>query len=114
MGSRDGEADEKPVHRVVMPDYFYLGIDVVTQKQYAAVAQRIAKLKERADPSEIKGIHHPVENVDWWETDRFCQWLTQNIPASQLPPGGFNLFCLPTEAEWEYACRAGTATGTPK
>jgi formylglycine-generating enzyme required for sulfatase activity len=109
MGSRGNERYEEPIHRVVIRQDFYLGKFVVTQEQYAAVAAKVPALKERADPSKFKGQHNPVESVDWREANRFCDWLIQNVPAAQLPPG-FGLFCLPTEAEWEYACRGGTET----
>ncbi len=109
MGSRGKEPDEEPAHRVSIPDDFYLGTVVVTQEQYAAVAQKAPALQEWCGASGFEGNDRPVENVDWREANHFCAWLTDHTPASQLPPG-FELFCLPTEAEWEYACRAGTDT----
>jgi formylglycine-generating enzyme required for sulfatase activity len=109
MGSRGNDADEEPIHRVRVPHDFFLGKFVVTQEQYAAVASKVPALKKRADPSHFKGRRNPVERVDWREANRFCDWLTRNVPATHFPDG-FNRFCLPTEAEWEYACRGGTET----
>jgi formylglycine-generating enzyme required for sulfatase activity len=109
MGSRGNSGNEEPIHRVRIPDDFFLGKFVVTQEQYAAVAGQVPALQMRADPSHFKGVRNPVEEVDWHEANRFCDWLTRHVPVAQLP-GGFNRFCLPTEAEWEYACRGGTET----
>jgi formylglycine-generating enzyme required for sulfatase activity len=109
MGSRGNRGDEEPIHRVRIPDDFFLGKFVVTQEQYAAVAGQVPALQMLADPSDFKGVRNPVEQVDWHEANRFCDWLTRHVPVAQLPDG-FNRFCLPTEAEWEYACRGGTET----
>jgi formylglycine-generating enzyme required for sulfatase activity len=87
MGSnKDGRA--KPVHRVHITKAFYLGKYEVTQSQYAAITG--------TNPSKFKGSQHPVERVSWDDALAFCDKLG-------------NDFRLPTEAEWEYACRAGTA-----
>ncbi len=110
MGSRGNDGDEEPVHRVRIPHDFYLGTFVVTQAQYAAVAAEVPGLRERAEPSDFKGARHPVEQVDWREANQFCDWLTRNVAAEELPPGGSGRFCLPTEAEWEYGCRGGAET----
>jgi len=112
MGSRGNYHHEEPIHRIVIPEAreFYLGTFVVTQEQYQAVAAQVPALSERAQPSDFKGPRLPVENVDWFEANQFCHWLTCHLPADSLPAQGHNLFCLPTEAEWEYACRAGAET----
>ncbi len=100
MGSPDDEAlrdqDECPLHRVRITKPFYLGVHEVTQAQYESVMGR--------NPSQFKGPDHPVENVSWEEARTFCEKLSQ-LPAEKAARRGYR---LPTEAEWEYACRAGT------
>lgn len=106
MGSRGFYPDEEPIHRVVIAREFYLGTFVVTQEQYRAVAERCPALREAPSPSEFKGARRPVENVSWYDATAFCQWLARwkGLPKEI---GGVR---LPTEAEWEYACRAGSET----
>ncbi len=108
MGARGYEPNEEPVHHVVIPHDFCVGTFPVTQDQYRAVAERCGALRFRANPSGFKGPRRPVENVSWREAVTFCDWLTRE--RSAVVPPGFGLFCLPTEAEWEYACRAGSET----
>jgi formylglycine-generating enzyme required for sulfatase activity len=92
MGSNSGEENEKPVHRVHI-DGFWMGKYEVTQGQWATVAGD--------NPSYFKsGSNYPVEQVSWIDVQRFIQRL--NSLTGQT-------FRLPTEAEWEYACRAGSA-----
>ena len=107
MGSRGKRADEEPRHRVIIAREFFLGTFVVTQEQWRGGARKCAALKERAEPSDEsqKGTRRPVDSVDWHEAMTFCEWLTQ----SGLLPAGFTA-CLPSEAQWEYACRAGSET----
>ncbi len=93
MGS-DVDDDEKPVHKVTLTKGFFLGIHPVTQAQWKAVTG--------TDPSHYKGDDRPVEMVSWNEAvGFFC--------ANATELAGFPVR-LPTEAEWEYACRAGTTT----
>jgi len=110
MGARGDQDSAEPVHTVAIPHaHYYLGKYPVTQEQYRAVASRMAALREGATRSHFKGSRRPVENVSWHESNRFCAALSALVPVQQLPKGhGF--FCLPTEAEWEHACRAGTDT----
>ncbi len=109
MGARGFRDSEEPVHTVVIPHVYYMGKYPVTQEQYCAVATRVAELRERSAPSYRKGKRLPVENVSWHEANQFCAALAALVPVKQRPKGhGF--FCLPTEAEWEHACRAGTDT----
>jgi formylglycine-generating enzyme required for sulfatase activity len=100
---------EEPVHTVVIPHAYYLGKYPVTQEQYQAVASRVVALRDRSDPTHCMGNRYPVGRVNWHEANRFCAALSALVPANQLPKG-LGLFCLPTEAEWEHACRAGTDT----
>jgi len=94
MGSPEGEGydDEKPQHLVNVPS-FLMGKYPVTQAQYEAVMGE--------NPSCFKGANLPVEMVSWNDAIEFCERLSQLTGAS---------YRLPTEAEWEYACRAGTTT----
>jgi formylglycine-generating enzyme required for sulfatase activity len=98
MGSNDGEANEKPVHQVTINYSFYISKYEVTQAQWQAVMGN--------NPSSFKGdlaepfIKLPVEQVSWDDAQIFINKLNESND-------GFN-YRLPTEAEWEYACRAGT------
>jgi len=87
MGSDDGERNEKPVHRVTLTEGFWLGKYEVTQSQWERVMG--------SNPSRFKGSKNPVEHVSREEAQSFCKKLGSG-------------FRLPTEAEWEYACRAGS------
>jgi formylglycine-generating enzyme required for sulfatase activity len=93
MGSEKGRDDEKPVHHVTINEGFYMGKYEVTQAQWQAVMGD--------NPSYFKGCDNcPVENVSWDDAQVFINKLnTQN--------DGYT-YRLPTEAEWEYAARAGT------
>jgi formylglycine-generating enzyme required for sulfatase activity len=96
------EADER-AFRVTLTRGFWMGEYEVTQGQYQAVMGD--------NPSQFKaaGLNAPVEQVDWFDVMEFCGRLTeQERDAGRLPEGAF--FTLPTEAQWEYACRAGTTT----
>ena len=99
MGSESGDGDEKPVTRVTLTRPFWLGKTEVTQAQWQAVMGN--------NPSEHKGADLPVENVNWDEAMEFCRKLTaRELAAGRLSAG--YAYTLPTEAQWEYACRAGT------
>jgi formylglycine-generating enzyme required for sulfatase activity len=95
MGTNDGDSDEKPVHTVRISRPFYLGKYEVTQAQWQAVMGH--------NPSQFKGeLSRPVENVSWDNVQEFIHRL-------QAKEGGAQ-YRLPTEAEWEYAARAGSTT----
>ena len=92
---KDGEqrewvSGEGPVHTVEL-DGFWMGKFEVTQEQYEAVMGK--------NPSDFKGEKNPVERVSWNDAAEFCQKASQKTGKE---------IRLPTEAEWEYACRAGT------
>ena len=70
-----------------------MGVTPVTQAQYQAVMG--------ANPSHFKGATNPVETVSWDDATEFCKRLSERAGRTVR---------LPTEAEWEYACRAGTKT----
>jgi len=96
---RDGDFDEHPAHKVTISRAFYMGVCEVTNKQY-----------EKYDPSHryLRGkMGFSIENdeavvfVSWKDAKNFCDWLSKKDGLA---------YRLPTEAEWEYACRAGTTT----
>jgi formylglycine-generating enzyme required for sulfatase activity len=107
MGSPENEADrdseEGPQTQVTLTQGFWLGKTEVTQGQYEAVMG--------TNPSEFKtaGKDAPVETVTWLEAMEFCRKLTEREQAEGRLPTG-HVYTLPTEAQWEYACRAGTKT----
>ena len=100
-GETDRDRDEGPATRVTLTEGFYLGATDVTQGQYEAVMG--------VNPSDFKnaGRDAPVEQVAWADAVAFCQKLTERERAAGRLPDGY-VFALPTEAQWEYACRAGT------
>jgi formylglycine-generating enzyme required for sulfatase activity len=106
MGSPSSEAgrdsDEGPQTQVRIFKGFWMGKYEVTQGQYEAVME--------TNPSNFKGGKNlPVENVSWDDADNFCVKLTERERQAGRLPAGY-VYRLPTEAEWEYACRAGTTT----
>ena len=105
MGSPSSEKDrndnESPQHEVNFPQDFYMGRYAVTQAQWLAVMGKFKFFNESATVS-FKGDNRPMIYVSWYEAREFCKKLTS------LSNRG--TYRLPTEAEWEYACRAGTTT----
>ncbi len=99
MGSEGGDSDEKPVTRVTISRAFWLGKQEVTQGEWVAVMG--------SNPSHFKGDRLPVESVSWEECREFLRKLNGRERAAGKLPAGYE-YVLPTEAEWEYACRAGT------
>jgi formylglycine-generating enzyme required for sulfatase activity len=97
MGSPDSEqgrdGNEGPQHEVIITKPFYIGLTEVTQAQYEAIMG--------ANPSKFTGPTNPVDSVIWDEATEFCRKLSEKTGKTVR---------LPTEAEWEYACRAGSKT----
>ncbi|QSV65154.1 MAG: SUMF1/EgtB/PvdO family nonheme iron enzyme [Dolichospermum sp. DL01] len=95
------QEDESPQHFVTVQPFF-MGKYQVTQAQWRFVAQLPQVNRElEQDPSHFKGDNRPVESVSWEDAVEFCDRLSQYTGRT---------YCLPSEAEWEYACRAGTTT----
>ncbi len=94
-------ARELPRHLVAMP-LFFMGKYPITQAQWRSVSAYPSVAQElNPDPSHFKGDNRPVENVSWDDATEFCRRLTQHTGRT---------YHLPSEAQWEYACRAGTTT----
>ena len=102
MGSPEeeqGRFGNENQHLVTITKPFYIGRYEVTQSQYEHLMER--------NPSEFKGANKPVDSVSYNDAKAFCDKLNQKYLS--LLPKGYR-FDLPTEALWEYACRAGTKT----
>ena len=96
---RDGDWDEQPIHKVTITKPFYIGIYQVTNAQYEEFQPQHRHLRGKLGFS--KDDDEAVIFVDWTDASNFCKWLSQKEGRS---------YRLPTEAEWEYVCRAGTTT----
>ncbi len=104
MGSPETELDRFDIeylHQEIINQGFYLGKYEVTQAQYKSIMGK--------NPSEFSGDNNPVEQVTWYDAMVFCEKLTRREHEEGRLPEGYE-YTLPTEAQWEYACRAGTTT----
>lgn len=105
MGSPEDELvrldTEGPLHEVNVPTFF-MGRYPITQTQWAAVAE-LSQTNQplKSNPSSFKSENHPVETVSWHDATQFCNLLSAYTKRE---------YRLPSEAEWEYACRAETNT----
>lgn len=106
MGSNEGGEDEQPVHPVSFSRPFWMATTEVTQQQYGQYKDAPETFKKKDVPMPM-GAELPVAGVSWNDAMAFCKWLTSNERMMGRLPEGYE-FTLPTEAEWEYACRAGT------
>jgi len=88
-------------HQVTLTKGYWLGKYEVTQRQWKAVME--------SNPSEFEGDDLPVEQVSWEDAMEFCRKLTEWERNAERLPSGYE-YTLPTEAQWEYACRAGTTS----
>ena len=105
MGAPEDEpgsqGNERPQHSVEVPQ-FLMGRSPITQVQWRVVAGYPQIERElNPDPSRFKGNNHPVEKVRWDDAQEFCQRLSAQTGKE---------YRLPSEAQWEYCCRAGTTT----
>lgn len=108
MGSPESEVarehDEGPLTEVVLSRRFWLARHEVTQREWESLMGN--------NPSRFRQSPDlPVEEVSWEEASAYCRRLTQREREAGRLPTGYE-YRLPTEAEWEYACRAGTTTAT--
>ena len=87
-----------PIHEVTLTHPFHLGVYEVTQEQYEQVMEK--------NPSSSKSHRNPVDSVSWFDAVEFCKQLS----AMPKEKSAGRIYRLPTEAEWEYACRSGTST----
>ena len=97
---------ETPQFQVTITQGFWLGRTEVTQAQYEAV------IKENPSTFKDGGPDAPVERVSWIDAMAFCEKLNEREASAGRLPDGFR-YTLPTEAQWEYACRAGTTDEYP-
>jgi len=105
MGSPEDEPErrrnEGPQHQVQLQGFF-MGQTPITQAQWQVVAGWQTLQRElNSDPASFKDLHRPVESVLWKDAIEFCRRLSQRFGRT---------YTLPSEAQWEYACRAGTST----
>jgi serine/threonine protein kinase len=100
MGDRKGRKMESTEHKVTLTQGFWMGVTEVTQGQWKAILG--------SNPSRFRwGDELPVEDISWIDCQTFLGLLNEKFRAER----GELIFDLPSEAEWEYACRAGTRTG---
>ncbi len=117
MGSpenEDGRSGNEKLHKVTLTQDYWLGKFSVTQAQWNAVMKGVRASQDNedlSDPSYFTGGNRPVEQVSWNDVKDFCNKLNERY-AGKLPVinGVRYQFDLPTEAQWEYACRAGRKT----
>ena len=97
MGSNRGGENERPIHEVTISRAYGLGVTEVTEQQYTTVMGKSPGLEKPANA---------INSLSWNQANEFCQRLSE-LPEEKAAG---RVYRLPTEAEWEYACRAGTDT----
>ena len=108
MGSPENEKgrdENEAQHEVTISRDYYLGIHEVTQSQYEKVMGENPSFFQHA----AETLDHPVETVTWFDAVKFCKRLSE-LPEEKMAG---RVYRLPTEAEWEYACRAGSKSAFP-
>lgn len=103
MGSNKGPKDERPIHRVVISKPFYLAKHELTQPQWEAIMgpdKRLANI--RKGDNDMAGPNKAMNSISWNQCQELLKHLRRKLPGHK--------FALPTEAQWEYACRAGSET----
>ncbi|MFN0130476.1 MAG: formylglycine-generating enzyme family protein [Verrucomicrobiales bacterium] len=117
MGSRGNSTNEEPRHWVAITRAFWIAETPVTRVQYRFLAQSCAAALAAIEghpgpePSECKGDdRHPVDSVNWFEAAAIGEWLTGSEELKRHCDKGITWAGLPTEAQWEYVCRAGTTS----
>jgi formylglycine-generating enzyme required for sulfatase activity len=109
MGSpanEESRSEDEEQHEVEITQPFYMGAYEVTQEQYEKVMRHNPSRFNKANGG---GPTHPVENVSWEDATEFCKKLS----ALEKEQAAKRLYGLPTEAQWEYACRGGARESTP-
>ena len=101
----NGDFDEQPMHKVKITNLFYMGVYEMTNAQYEQFDPEHRKLRGKLGFS--KNDDEAVVFVSWHDAMRFCEWLSKKEGYTTR---AYPYYRLPTEAEWEYACRAGTTT----
>jgi formylglycine-generating enzyme required for sulfatase activity len=112
MGSpttETGRGTDETEHNVSLTQGFYLGKYEVTQAQYAVVMSGNSNSLNPSPSNWVNNPNRPVEKVSWDDVQIFLTRLNASEQAAGRLPSGWS-YVLPTEAEWEYACRAGTTT----
>lgn len=100
-GGNDAPASEKPAHKVALKRPFHIAKNEVTQELYELIVGK--------NPSRWLGPRNSMEMISWTEANDFCDKVTAELRKQKLI-GANDVVRLPTEAEWEYVCRAGTTT----
>jgi formylglycine-generating enzyme required for sulfatase activity len=110
VSKKNGSGDEQPQHEAAIAQPFYLGVYPVTKAQFAAFVSDADYMTEAEkaddkstwrDPGFEQTDDDPVVCVSWKDAEKFCAWLSEREKRT---------YHLPSEAQWEYACRAGTTT----